>query len=111
MINEFIRYLEYHDIKIESEMSSSKIMIEAEKYHSKAVFFFDTSEDYDDLISKNDMLFVVNILDDDMQLPNDIQKNIMFLDIKNKLRLGTSRIGEEFVKFISRYGLRFARMD
>ncbi|NWH05779.1 acyltransferase [Desulfobacter latus] len=111
MINEFIKYLEYHDIMIESEIISSKITIIVEKYHSKAVFYFETAKDYDDLISKEDMLFVFNILDDDMQLPNEIQKNIMFIDIKNKLRLGSSKIGEEFVKFINRYGLRFARMD
>lgn len=111
MINEFTRYLEYHDLKIDSEIFSSKIIIKSEKHHSKAVFFFETSKDDDDLISNNDMLFVFNISHDDMQLPNELQKNIMFLDINNKLRLGTSKIGEEFVKFVSRYGLRFARMD
>ena len=111
MVNEFIRYLEYHDIKVESEILSSKIIITAEKHDSKAVFFFDTSKDYEALISKKEMLFVVNISDDDMQLPNQIQKNTMFLDLNKKQRLGTSKIGEEFVKFVSRYGLRFARMD
>ena len=111
MVNEFIRYLEYHDIKTKSESFSSKIIIAAEKYDSKAVFYFDASKDYETLISKKDMLFVINISDDNMQLPNEIQKNTMFLDINKKLRFGTSKIGEEFVKFVSRYGLRFARMD
>lgn len=111
MINEFIRYVEYYGIKIKTERLSSKIIIEADQHHSKAVFFFDISKEYDDLTSKNDMLFVVNILADDVQLPTGIQKNITFLDINNKLRLGTSKIGEEFVKFVSRYGLRFSRMD
>jgi acetyltransferase-like isoleucine patch superfamily enzyme len=112
MINEFTRYLEYHDIKIEVEIASSKIIVIAEKYNSKAVFFLDKLENYDELISqKNDMLFVVNISDDGMQLPKEIPKSNMVLDINNKTRSGTSKIGEEFVRFISRYGLRFARMD
>ena len=111
MVNEFIRYLKYHDLKIKSEIFSAKIIIESEKHHSKAVFFFDNSKDYENLINRDDMLFVVNISGDDIQFPNNIQKNIMFIDINNKLRLGTSKIGEEFAKFVSRYGLRFARMD
>lgn len=111
IIYEFIKYLEYYDIKIESEISSSKIKVVADKYHSEALFFFDTLVDTKGLSHKNEILIVMNISNGDTQFPKRNEENIMFLDIENKLRLGKSKIGEEFVKFISRYGIRFARMD
>jgi len=35
----------------------------------------------------------------------------MVINLANKTRLGSSDVGEEFVKFISRYGIRFDRLD
>jgi len=35
----------------------------------------------------------------------------MAIDLVSKKRIGTSDVGEEFVKFISRYGVRFDRLD
>lgn len=35
----------------------------------------------------------------------------MIINLKNKKRLGTSNIGEELIKFCSRYCIRFERLD
>ena len=37
--------------------------------------------------------------------------NVMKVDLINKTRVGSTKVGEEFVKFISRYGIRFNRED
>jgi len=35
----------------------------------------------------------------------------MTINFYSKTRIGTSNIGEEFVKYVSRYGIRFDRLD
>lgn len=61
--------------------------------------------------SKEDSLVILNITKPGIVFPKSFAKNIMFIDIFNKQRIGTSNVGEEFVKFVSRYGLRFSRLD
>jgi hypothetical protein len=35
----------------------------------------------------------------------------MILNLINKTRMGSTDVGEEFVRYISRYGIRFDRID
>ena len=35
----------------------------------------------------------------------------MIINLSEKKRIGTSKVGEEFVSYISRYGIRFDRLD
>lgn len=109
MIHEFIRFLKYHMISIETEICSSKIKITTIDEHCAVYFFFDSLLESTDI--DIDTLYVINISSNYIQIPNQAENNKMFIDIKNKKRLGKSKIGEEFVKFISRYGLRFSRLD
>lgn len=59
--------------------------------------------------SVSDHLLVINNSE-------DMRSNIavgykMILDLHKKERIGTSKLGEEFVQFIARYGIRFNRLD
>ena len=38
-------------------------------------------------------------------------KNAINLSMEDLKRIGSTEIGEEFVRFVSRYGLRFSRLD
>ena len=40
-----------------------------------------------------------------------LNKKYMVVNLKNKERMGTTDVGEEFVRFLSRYGIRFNRID
>ena len=43
---------------------------------------------------------------------NDVKNDwSMTINLMTKNRTGTSDVGEEFAKFISRYGVRFDRLD
>ena len=41
----------------------------------------------------------------------DMPSKGMILDLYNKKRSRENELGEEFVKFLSRYGIRFDRKD
>lgn len=40
-----------------------------------------------------------------------IAKKVLVANLQQKERIGTSEVGEEFMKFLSRYGIRFSRLD
>ena len=40
-----------------------------------------------------------------------VAKKVLVANLRQKQRIGTSAIGEEFMKFLSRYGIRFSRID
>ncbi len=40
-----------------------------------------------------------------------LKSDVMQLNIEMKTRIGSNRLGEEYVRFLSRYGIRFNRLD
>jgi hypothetical protein len=40
-----------------------------------------------------------------------LSKKVLVANLRQKQRIGTSEVGEEFMKFLSRYGIRFSRLD
>lgn len=112
IMEDFIDYLKYNGIKTTKTENESGFILKSDnkKAHFTLLVFLNT---YSGNIhqSDQDTLIVFNIINEQNKLPKALSGNIMYLDIFNKNRLGTSNIGEEFVKFISRYGLRFSRLD
>ncbi len=62
--------------------------------------------------SVNDPQYDLIIIDDaEFKIVKSEVKCKMIIDYNKKERLGSSDLGEEFVSFISRYGIRFNRLD
>ena len=108
ILEEFIRYLTYHDMKIEKKESPNGVLtlIIANKHQ---LIYCDGYAQIP--LSCNDNVLVIN----DKITSNDIYKDNnkikMIISISNKERIGISDIGEEFYRFLSRYGIRCDRLD
>jgi acetyltransferase-like isoleucine patch superfamily enzyme len=109
ILKEFISYLKYLDKKVEKKESANGILtlIIADKHQ---LIYCEKYSQITDLLYKDNVL----IINDKINI-NDIYKNNnkikMIISIPNKQRIGSSDIGEEFYRFLSRYGIRCDRLD
>lgn len=102
--NEFFEYLEYHGYIIEKD-NLNCYSIRKGKRVSNIIYNCDFDKD------------MSNIKDAVIVLENDKinkeayvnKKNIMILSLESKMQIGSSKIGTEFVAYLSRYGIRFKR--
>lgn len=111
-LRDFIAYMDYSGIQTEKKADTHSFQLKNDggKIPFLMLAYFTNAIDIP--VSKNtDTLVVINVSEVSNILPSKVLKNVMYIDIINKERLGTSLVGEEFVKFLSRYGLRFARLD
>jgi len=99
---EFVAYLQDNGFKSEYVFEGDKQSISLKQLPGK--IFFNISTDSNLKLNKNDTL---------VSLFNDIQHKdeSMKLNISQKWRTGSNRLGEEYVRFLSRYGIRFDRRD
>ena len=108
ILNEFKEYMIYHNFKINEIILKCGKLIEIQKIKLYHVFFGDQIPL--DLKFSNDVLVVFDI-DSDIKNFYDKYDIAMIISIRRKERIGTSQIGEEFCSFLSRYGIRFNRLD
>lgn len=110
-IIDFTNYLELNGISINKKQEPDYITItgKTKKMDFEVIVILDKNTSL--IKGKKDTLVIMNITNNLNNLPQSASDNIMYLDVINKQRIGHSNVGEEFVKFVSRYGLRFARLD
>lgn len=105
-IEEFIDFLSFNGFKVHVERrdGSLELLVETENW-GRVTFLY--SEELESV--ENDCSGVVLVLTDAAH--DALPKAEMFLSIEGGFRRGSSPLGEEFVSFISRYGVRFNRLD
>jgi hypothetical protein len=110
IFKEFINYINYYNFTID------KISLEkGTKYYitknrkSYCIIYLKELKTKNIDKHKNNIL----ILDSNEDIIDTYKNNSfrMIISLKNKNRIGTSYIGDEFVRFISRFGIRFERLD
>lgn len=107
IISDFLEYLSYNGISSSRQDFNNNILIEFSKKNKKHKMLF--LKDNNKELLQNHKL---DILVCDFEGSSDtIYPSKMILNLKNKTRIGSSDLGEEFAKFISRYGVRFDRLD
>lgn len=108
VFNGFEKHMQYHGFSIESNETENGIEYTVRnKKNSYQIWFCKNKLALPELNKKSLIIF-----DNDENLHTYHQnKNTMLLNLKSKERLGTTSIGEEFVRFISRFGIRFNRLD
>lgn len=108
IINDFINYIRFNNYNVTSSETNGGELILIEN-KSKGVFHevFIAKNILEYSFTRKDHLLIV----DSIELEKKENDSVMVLNLNSKTRKGTSKIGEEFVKFLSRYGVRFDRLD
>ncbi|MFX1588008.1 MAG: hypothetical protein ACFFC1_07625 [Promethearchaeota archaeon] len=106
----FLDYLKYHGFNIEDVEQDSYRLIQVKgrkKIHKIVVS--------DKLEFKSESIKLINtllLIDSEFDEKEKILKKCeMVLSLKNMKRYGSSDIGEELIRYFSRYGIRFSRLD
>ncbi len=110
IIEKFIDYLEYHRFSIEKINSSSfeHYRVSNPKIFENLIILVD-SKKIKEVIPERSVILLMN----ESLVNAQIEKSNfdMLISISNLQRYGSSKLGEELVRYFSRYGIRFERMD
>lgn len=113
IIREYFSYLEYHKLKVSEVKNSpylhSKIIKDSREYD---FVYVDSNANHEIVKHLNSKSFLLSLLKIPGELLNELSlKGVMFADLESKIRKGSNDIGEETIKYLSRYGIRFDRID
>ena len=100
---DFIEHLIYNEFLVNVIENEENKILEISK-NNKSEVFINKGNHTHRFTTKDNLL----IIDSDIGIEGDYS---MAIDLIRRVRIGTSDVGEEFVKFISRYGIRFDRLD
>lgn len=109
IINQFVEYLSFNEIKVEINKNHDFWSITGTNKTFNILILLNSN--IPENKEQNANLIIYNVAHKENYAAQQYRKDIMYLDINNKTRLGTTAIGEEIVQFFSRYGLRFSRLD
>lgn len=102
----FKEYMEYEGFDTTFQEDESRIEMSVLEKKGPYSLIYAKTKSYSSDLSKQIDVFVSD------QKELDIPSNaLMVLDTHRKTRKGSTEMGEEFLKFISRYGIRFDRID
>lgn len=103
ILSEFYEHLRYHSFNVKITMLGKNTKVEIDGKNKSEIYIINEKQNIS--FSSGDNLLII---DSEVAVkPN----HKMSIDLLNKTRVGHSNVGEEFVKFISRYGIRFDRLD
>ena len=109
IFNEFIKYLQYYNYSVLKNITNYGFELMISNKEEKHSLYYLTQNTVDSLNTKiKDNLYILDFFNAVQNLDVNIK---MKINLREKNRFGTSSIGEEFVQFIARYGIRFARLD
>ncbi len=105
IFSDFINHLKYNNFKAEQKTSANGFEIMIQKNSVNALLKFCDSYNETTSLSPNSIL----VLNKSKAEVNP--KLPMVISLVDNSRIGTSPVGEELVSFLSRYGIRFNRLD
>lgn len=113
ILNEFFSYIGYHKLNVntitESPYLHAKIMNDVS---DNELFYFNSelTEEVLNKLNRNSLLLSLIKIPDGKRISIS-EKGAMWADLETKERKGSNDIGEETLKYLSRYGIRFNRTD
>ena len=102
ILNDFIEYMRYEGLEVNTDNGSLSCSID----HFKYSIVIKESENVD--LKSSNYNITLSFLDSD-NIIGKLNDRDMLMDFNNKNRYGTNLLGEELIKFFSRYGIRFNR--
>jgi len=110
IFSSFEEYLSYYNFSInKAEMENGNFFTSISNEKTSCGFYYLTEQVQIDRSDISDNLLVIDYLENDIS--SYLYKFKMIINLNSNERIGTSNIGEEFAKFISRYGIRCNRLD
>lgn len=106
IFSDFMNYLEYHGFSITISNTNGATLYAIKKNSKVSELLYGKRAIEPHFTHKDNLL----VIDGDYSIEeNKVIK--MWVNLKNNQRFGSSKVGEEFVRFLSRYGVRFDRLD
>lgn len=107
---EFIKYLEYYQFSVNKyTLTQHDFNLKIKNKNSNSELYYQTSIPEKIIPTSKNNLLVINYKDTDLE--KYLGKFSMVLDLVAKRRIGSSMVGEEYVSYISRFGIRPDRLD
>ena len=108
IILDFIGFLEFNNFEVNYTKMDENISIFIKKNNKKhEIFILFDVVNHSFSCTDNLLVDYTNLYNNNGN--NNILNKSMELNMNSKVRTGNSKIGEEFVNFLSRYGVRFIR--
>ena len=107
IFKEFVQHLNHNEFATEQKVIpfGFELDINSKNKHA-AVVFCETEKDATIISKASDNIMILN-----KGVAKQATGFAMVISLDKNERIGTSDVGEEFVQFISRYGVRFNRLD
>ena len=109
IFSDFIKYMEHNGYVCIKEKVNNGFKITLSSKSKKYYIYYCTAKYNVFTNKKDDILMVHDYYEDDFEMKSSYNR-VMKINLQIKKRSGTSKVGEEFVKYISRYGIRFERI-
>ena len=100
----FSDYLNHHGFRVVLERTDKYDVLNLIQ-RKNSIYFYKIEPDEVTLIENNTYLFLKDTLYNTIK-----NQNIMILNIGKHMRTGSNELGEEYVRYLSRYGIRFSRI-
>lgn len=113
ILNEYLSYLRYHKLNVKTITESPHLHAKITKDDSDSgLFYFHSglNEEVSGKLNKNSLVLSLIKIPDEKRSSLS-ERGVMWADLETKERKGSNDIGEETVKYLSRYGIRFNRAD
>ncbi|MEO8210643.1 MAG: hypothetical protein ABI840_08770 [bacterium] len=113
ILEEYFYFLQYHKLDVTTEKCIAYLKSKIKKDNIEYKLFYVNSEINEEILKQLDK----NSLLLSMVKLNDVNRKIisvtgaMWSDLETKERYGSNDLGEETLKYLSRYGIRFDRTD
>ncbi len=110
IMDSFVEHLSYNGYDVEKTELEKGVQLRISNYEMvhHLTYLTEPSENSD--TSGTDNLYVIDYTENGEA--KALGKNCeMKVNLRDKKRIGSSQVGEEFVAYISRYGVRFDRLD
>lgn len=110
IFEEFINYLNFFDFSIEKiDITENNFVINVIKKNNISEIFYIQDENNEINPKSYDNVLLLNTAENNISEYLNLYK--MVINIKLNIRTGSSNVGEELVNYLSRYGIRFDRID
>lgn len=109
-LNDFAAYLQYNAYNVNKEVTEEVFSLFIAGKAGKSHLFFLESANTMTVTATKDTVMIFLYAGED-EIKNAHKSAAMVVSISAASRIGTSHVGEEVVNFLSRYGIRFNRLD
>lgn len=109
ILNSFVEFMNFNglDTHLENLANHMEIHVQTNKQLHKIAIF----NEFNNETQLDDFSLLVLTKQTDLLSDNLLKRTNMVVYLELKSRIGSSKVGEEFLKYISRFGLRFNRLD